>query len=158
MSFQDIKWNYTQKAVNFSEFLEKFHQICWVSGNDFHLQMAPGVKKPLGITQRKKNSSEIYKIWKNSGVFWKILNYFCCFQDIKWNYTQKAVNFQFFFNSWQWFSPSWCQVFQWNYTQKCIFSKSHKFFKNLMTSDDKWWWVMMSDDEWWWVMRSDDEG
>ena len=28
-----------------------------------------------------------------------------------------------FFNSWQWFSPSWCQVFQWNYTQKCIFFK-----------------------------------
>ena len=62
-----------------------------------------------------------------------------------------------FFNSWQWFSPSWCQVFQWNYTQKCIFSKSHKFLKNLMTSDDKWWWVMMSDDEWWGVMMRDNE-
>ena len=33
----------------------------WFFGNDFHLQMAPGVRKPLGVTQRKKNSSEIYK-------------------------------------------------------------------------------------------------
>ena len=52
--FQDIKWNYTQKAVYFSEFVEKIHQICWFFGNDFHLQMAPGVRKPLGVTQRKK--------------------------------------------------------------------------------------------------------
>ena len=59
--FQDIRWICTQKAVNFSEFLEKIHQICWFFGNDFHLQMAPGVRKPLGVTQRKKNSSEIYK-------------------------------------------------------------------------------------------------
>ena len=52
------------------------------------------------------------------------------FQDIKWNYTQKAVNFQIFFNSWQWFSPSWCQVFRWNYTQKCIFQNRINFLKN----------------------------
>ena len=45
-----------------SDFLEKIHQICWFSGCGFH----PPVKK----------SSEIYAFWKNSGDFWKILNYF----------------------------------------------------------------------------------
>jgi len=53
-----------------SEFLEKFHQICWVSGSDFHLPVAPGVKKPLGITESKKFSSKIHKIFKK---FWRIL-------------------------------------------------------------------------------------
>ena len=52
---------------------------------------------------------------------------FFVFSGYQMELHSKAVNFQFF-NSWQWFSPSWCQVFQWNYTQKCIFSKSHKFF------------------------------
>ena len=140
-----------------SEFLEKFHQICWVSGNDFHLQVAPGVKKPLGITQRKKNSSEIYKFWKNSEDFWKILNYFCCFQDIKWNYTQNAVNFQFFLIPGSDFRLPGVRFSNGITLRSAFFSKSHKFFKNLMTSDDKWWWVMMSDDEWWWVMSSDEE-
>ena len=53
-----------------SAFLEKFHQIFWVSGSDFHLPVAPGVKKPMGITESKKFSSEIHKISKK---FWRIL-------------------------------------------------------------------------------------
>ena len=44
-----------------SEFLEKFHQIVWVSGSDFHLPVAPGVKKPIGITENTEFSAEFHK-------------------------------------------------------------------------------------------------
>ena len=158
--FQDIQWIYTQKAVNFSEFLEKIHQICWFFGNDFHLQMAPGVRKPLGVTQRKKKSSEIYKFWKNSGDFWKILNYFCCFQDIKWNYTQKAVNFQFFLIPGSDFRLPGVRFSNGITLRSAFFQNRINFLKiwwRVMISDDELWWVMMSDDEWWGVMMRDNE-
>ena len=56
---------YASPGVVFgSEFLEKFHQIVWVSGSDFHLPVAPGVKKPLWITESKKFSSQIHKVFR----------------------------------------------------------------------------------------------
>ena len=51
-------------------------------------------------------------------------------KDIKWNYTQKAVNFQFFLVPGSDFRPCWCQVFQWNYTKKCIFQNRINSLKN----------------------------
>ena len=56
-----------------SDFLEKFHQICWFSGCDFHLPGAPGARKPLGILQGPKKSSENYEFWNKSWDFLKIL-------------------------------------------------------------------------------------
>ena len=59
--------------------------------------------------------------------FFSTILKFLSFQDIKWNYTQKAVNFQFFLVPGSDFRPCWCQDMQGNYTKKYIFSKSHKF-------------------------------
>ena len=52
------------------------------------------------------------------------------FQDIKWNYTQKAVNFQFFLVPGSDFRPCWCQDMQGNYTKKYFFQNRINFFKN----------------------------
>ena len=146
----------------------KGSQFQWISGKNppdllgfwqwFSPPNGSWRQETIGDYATQKKSSEIYKFWKNSGDFWKILNYFWCFQDIKWNYTQKAVNFQFFLIPGSDFRLPGVRFFNGITLRSAFFSKSHKFFKNLMTSDDKWWWVMMSDDEWWWVMRSDDEG
>ena len=63
-------------------------------------------------------------------TFSTILN-FLCFQDITWNYTQKAVNFQFFLVPGSDFRPCWCQDMQGIYTKKYIVSKLHKFFEEM---------------------------
>ena len=143
-----------------SEFLENFHQICWFSGCDFHLPMAPGVRKPLGIIQGQKKSSEIYEFWKNSGDFWKILNYFCCFQDTECNSTQKAMNFQFVLIPGSDFRLPGVRFSNGITLRSAFFQNLINFLKiwwRVMISDDELWWVMMSDDEWWGVMMRDNE-
>ena len=114
-----------------------------------HIWRVLGLKKNSPLIAVRIEVLCFYTLFNNFKIF--------VFSGYQMELHSKGSQFSIFFNSWQWFSPSWCQVFQWKYIQKCIFSKSPRFFKNLMTSDDKWWWVMMSDDEWWWVMRSDDE-
>ena len=143
---QSISVNFWKKSTRFAGFLAMIFTSKWLLASGNHW----GLRNAKKILQKFINLEKILEISEKFSIIFVVFR-------ISNRSTLKMQSISNFFNSWQWFSPSWCQVFQWNYTQKCIFSKSHKFFKNLMTSDDKWWWVMMSDDEWWWVMRSDDE-
>ena len=138
--------DFLEKSIRFAGFLAVIFTSQWLLASGNHW----GLRNAKKILQKFINFEKILEISAKFSIIFVVFR-------ISNRSTLKRQSIFIFFNSWQWFSPSWCQVFQWNYIQKCIFSKSHKFFKNLMTSDDKWWWVMMSDDEWWGVMMRDNE-
>ena len=52
-----------------------------------------------------------------------------CVSVTDMNSFKKAIDFQVFWNSWQFVAASWCTDMEWNYTQKCMLLKRAKIIE-----------------------------
>ena len=57
---------------------------------------------------------------------------FLCVSVTDMNSFKKAIDFQVFWNSWQFVAASWCKDMEWNYTQKCMVLKRAKIIEKIM--------------------------
>ena len=57
---------------------------------------------------------------------------FLCVSVTDMNSSKKAIDFQVFWNSWQFVAASWCKDMEWNYTQKCMLLKRAKIIEKFV--------------------------
>ena len=57
---------------------------------------------------------------------------FLCVSVTDMNSLKKAIDFQVFWNSWQFVAASWCTDMEWNYTQKCMLLKRAKIIEKIV--------------------------